>query len=74
MSVSSVVYLDLSCASSCKICSKVSGKPKRACKGIILSGKLDVIVLIVVNREGNKDLGHTFIWGSGDAQKNVHIN
>lgn len=33
-----------------KMCTNISAKPKRACKGVVLSVKLDVIVLIVVNK------------------------
>lgn len=36
--------LDLFCVSISKICPKVSEKPKRVCKGVILSVKLDVLI------------------------------
>lgn len=56
------------------MCPKVSEKPKRACKGGILSIKLDIIIVIVVNGEENKDLVCTFFGGSGNAQKLFRIN
>lgn len=45
-----MLYLDLSCVLMNKMCTKVSAKPNRARKGVVLSVKLDVIVSIVVNK------------------------
>lgn len=56
------------------MCPKVSEKPMRACKGVILGVKLDIIVLIAANSELNKDLVCVFIWVFGNAQKLLHIN
>lgn len=43
-------YFDLFCASVSKMFPKVSEKPKKAGKGVMLSVKLNIIVLIVVNK------------------------
>lgn len=39
-----MLYLDLFCTCVSKMCPKVSEKPKRACKGVMLGVKLDLSV------------------------------
>lgn len=64
MPVSTWALSDLFCASISKMCPKVSEKPGRAHKGVMLSVKLDVIKHFSCG-EQNKDVVHALNLGSG---------